>query len=772
MPRRLLALASLFALAASPVAAEPPKLNYLIPSGIAPGEATEVKLYGAELGKAAALWSNLPGLIATPVVKDSKTKAGSAAAAASDLFRLTVPADTPLGIYALRAATPEGITNLRLFAVDDLPTVRDNNANKTPATAQELTLPVAVEGGCEAESYDYYKFHAVQGQRVSVEILARRLGSVLDPVIRLLDSSGRELAYSDDDDATGADGRFSHQVAATGDYFLEVRDIRYAGGAGHRYRLRLGDFPLASVPYPLAAPQGTTVKVVVTGPDVAGLPPLEVRTSAAEAGSRVPFAARLPHGQGSGLVALAVSQGIEQVEFEPNDTLEAASPIELAGAVNGRFDKPHDRDFFKFDVKKGQRFVFTGRTRSLGAPTDLFLRLYDAAGNKVAEADDSGTDEGAIDYTFPADGVYRLMAEDLLTRGGPDRVYRIEIEPYRPGFTLALDADTLNAPRGGVATAKLTCVRRDYKGPIRLELQGAADGVRLLRDTLGEDKNDLIVTVAVPPRLPQGTWQSLALVGKAKIGDAEFVAAASTTAALRASLGGLANPPAELDGALALGVGPVFPDFFQLAADTKDRPAVVPFPQLLGTTSFKVKATKLNKFDDKITLSVEGLPAPFAAKAAAIDKGKAEAVIEIAGPRALAEGEYPIRVVGSATFQSQDKKVVLEDLLLRVVKPLSVTLTPAGKLPAGGKQKVKIHVAFAGDAKGAVKLGFLGLPKGVAAPKELTLAEGKYEIEAELAADVGLAPGPIDLVAVATTRIKDQEIVVESPAATLDVSRN
>ena len=66
-----------------------------------------------------------------------------------------------------------------------------------------MKLPAAIEGRGDTESYDYYKFNAEADQHVSVEALARRLGSSLDPVLRLLDSQGRELAYSDDDEAWG-----------------------------------------------------------------------------------------------------------------------------------------------------------------------------------------------------------------------------------------------------------------------------------------------------------------------------------------------------------------------------------------------------------------------------------------------------------------------------------------------------------------------------------------------------------------------------------------
>ena len=37
--------------------------------------------------------------------------------------RLDVPPDAPLGLHAVRLATTNGISNLRIFAIDDLPQV-------------------------------------------------------------------------------------------------------------------------------------------------------------------------------------------------------------------------------------------------------------------------------------------------------------------------------------------------------------------------------------------------------------------------------------------------------------------------------------------------------------------------------------------------------------------------------------------------------------------------------------------------------------------------
>ncbi len=73
--------------------------------------------------------------------------------------------------------------------------------------------------------------------------------------------------------------------------------------------------------------------------------------------------------------------------------------------VNGRLAAPRDRDFYRLEAKKGQRLQFTGITRPLGSPSYLFLQLFAADGNKLAEAEDPGTDEVRLNHTFAADGV-------------------------------------------------------------------------------------------------------------------------------------------------------------------------------------------------------------------------------------------------------------------------------------------------------------------------------------------------------------------------------
>jgi hypothetical protein len=80
-----------------------------------------------------------------------------------------------------------------------------SGSNDTPATAQRVTLPVTINGriGQASDSggrladarpdVDCYRFSARKGQRVVLEVAARRLGSPLDSFLEVVDARGRPV---------------------------------------------------------------------------------------------------------------------------------------------------------------------------------------------------------------------------------------------------------------------------------------------------------------------------------------------------------------------------------------------------------------------------------------------------------------------------------------------------------------------------------------------------------------------------------------------------
>lgn len=758
--------ASLFALFAVALplfnaSAQPPAITHSVPMAVPPGAATDVTLLGAGLVGSTGIWTNLPGTNElTAGVEGNNTKADQV------LYRFTVPPEAAVGVYGLRIGTGQGISTMRLLMVDDLPTVNDNGNNKTVETAQEVTLPVAIEGTCEAESLDFYKLTVAAGQRISVDVYARRLGYLLDPSIRLFDATtGNEVAYSDDEAGIAPDCRFTHQFAAAGTFILEIRDIRYQGGATHRYRIRLGDFPFVVGTFPMGARRGSTPQLIVAGPNTDAIPPLSISVPMQTPGSRVLSSVKFPSGTGASGVSVIASDALEQVEIEPNDTGDMATGVSVPAAINGRIDRAGDKDYYQFNATTGQRFVFTGKTRSLGSPADLYLSMQKADGGVIAEAEDSGTEEGILDFTAPADGAYRLVVEHLYQKGGAEQVYRIDVDPYRPGFALNVEAEKYDVPQGGVLAFKVLAARKDYNGPITISLTGV-DGVVLANNVIPEGQAEVIVSATFPATYAAGQRLTAQVYGEAKINDQAVSVRASTLTPLRVTLAGLSYPPADLDGQVGIGVAPVFPDFFQLALDAKE----VPFPEILGTTSFKVKLNKLNGFDDKVTLAISGLPPGIAATVPAIEKGQAEAVVTLTGPGSLAPGDYPFVISGSSVFQNQPRSASI-DGALRTTKPLAVSVAPAGPIAPGGKQKVKVSIVRHGGFNGAVSVELKILPTGVTAASGLTIAEGQSEIEVELSSDAATPVGPGLIEAKISTQIGNRKFEASSKPAELMVKQ-
>src|SRR5262245_32506306 len=102
---------------APPIAPDPqaPTIGMPTPTGAQPGSAVELTLTGTNLADPAGLWTNIPGAKVTIPNDNNNGKD-----AAKLRVKLEVPKEVPIGYYGIRVATKRGISNLRLFCVDDL----------------------------------------------------------------------------------------------------------------------------------------------------------------------------------------------------------------------------------------------------------------------------------------------------------------------------------------------------------------------------------------------------------------------------------------------------------------------------------------------------------------------------------------------------------------------------------------------------------------------------------------------------------------------------
>ena len=525
----------------APVAlADAPLVTSVSPMAAAPGKTVDVMLRGSSLDRPTAFWASFP---ATATFAD--------AAGDHVTCRITVPAGATVGLGAIRVATRGGTSNLVPFMVDDLATAHTGSEGAGTAAATSVSMLAAVEGVCRPLASNVYRFAAKQGRRVSVEVVAARLGSALDPVIRLLDPAGREVAWADDSPGAGADGRFAHVCESDGDYRIEVRDVGYEGGPAYRYRLRVGDFPLAAVPFPLGGRRGSTGMYTLLGEGCDALPPALLTLPADR--SRANVSACQPGGAGSGYAAVVVGDVDETIEAEPNDTPESATPLAIPVAVSGRLGVAGDVDFYRVVAKKGERISVRSRTRSLGSPCDLALRWVRKDGSVLAESKSDMPGEAVVDVTPAEDGTLWLRVSEISGAGGAALAYRLEVERARPGFALGIDTDKADAPAGATLDLKVTCARRDYGGPVALSVEGITPA-SVEGATIPAGKQEATLKVKLPPDLPAGSIAHLRIIGTASAGGEEARVVASTAAALRKLYPKLLYPPDDLDGDIAVGI--------------------------------------------------------------------------------------------------------------------------------------------------------------------------------------------------------------------------
>ena len=179
------------------------------------------------------------------------------------------------GIFPLSVGEGPRQSNAVPFAVDTLPEGMENEPNDTPERAQRVTLPVIINGRSDSPGdVDVFSFEGRAGSTLVAEVLARRLDSPLDSMIRVADASGKELAANDDYEDKGAglvthhaDSYLSVTLPQDGVYYVTLRDAQGKGGTAYGYRLRLSpprpDFALRVVPASLNVRAGVATPMSV-----------------------------------------------------------------------------------------------------------------------------------------------------------------------------------------------------------------------------------------------------------------------------------------------------------------------------------------------------------------------------------------------------------------------------------------------------------------------------------------------------------------------------
>jgi len=470
-----------------------PMIVSVYPVGCQRGKTTDIRVEGQfNFAGAYGTLFESKGITAAIVPPDAALKPGQPQNAVT--LKVTVGADAPLGPQEFRVATPRGMSTTGMLVIGDDPEVLEKEGNNTLAEANPIELPSVVEGRIQSnEDVDYFKFQANAGDEVVFSCVSSRLqdkihdlspgggGAHSDPILTLVDETGRELAIADD--YYGPDPLLAHHFEKAGTYQIQVRDVRYQGMAGWTYRLACTRKPFLTALYPMAGQRGQTVEVLPIGFNLGGMPPAHIEVPMMEPGN---MDVQVKAGTvATNPMPFLVSDLPQALEKEGNNTPGDATPMPMPAGYNGRIEKEGDVDDFRFTGVKGQPYTFEVTARRNDSSLDSYLEILDAQGKPLTNNDDANGKDSRIDWTCPADGEYIVQIRDLHGRGGDTYVYNISARPSRPDFTVQCDDDkSLVGPGSGYAVYLIASRRNGFAGEIKLSAENLPPGVTATTDRI------------------------------------------------------------------------------------------------------------------------------------------------------------------------------------------------------------------------------------------------------------------------------------------------
>lgn len=722
-------------------------ITSITPRTIKPGTTTELTVTGKGFDGTLRFLNNANAATTIESVESEKA-----------VIKVSVAKETPLGPIGLWAATHAGSTGPAIVLVDDLNVVSDNGKNHSLETAQSVPATIAVDGVSDGTASDYYRIQVEANQRIAVEAMTQCLDSAMDPVIRLLAADGSPILIADDD-GVGPECRFSRQFETAGDYVIEIRDSGYV--AGGTYHLRMGDFPLVTHCFPLAAQRGQTTSVGFATLDQQVPQPSELTVSDSVPLERQNVACRLTDGQVSTWRPIHVSPFPQYVEGEDQPTLEY--PL----GINGQFTQAGQQDQYVIRGSKDQTVRFQSRTRSLGSLALLKMQLLNAEGQVVAESKVTDADEWSFDYKFPDNGEFRLTTSDLLGRGGIGYGYLVEAIPtgtVQLGFKAdaKLKEEYLIEPKAGACALDLQVDRFGYDGEITLSLSDPSTGLRILNPVIPAKAKTAKIYLTTDQTWQPGHSSLVRLRGTAA-GNPNLSMTVNSLSLHRTKRPHIPFPDGWRDGMVLLSGTADTDGYYSLEPDA---------PLQFARQQAKHLATVvLKRTDDKFKAGVSMMARTDSGHwqvAAKPDKDNYQLTLT----KTEQTGEPDaISLLAYSEFNGRGhlKKTTLP---VEWIDPITLGIEASQPLVAGKTQSLKITVDRQGNDPQPVTVTFPKLPAGWSTSETVTIAADQNEatFELTLPADNKEAGGVLHLQVSSQFRGQDlgfQQTLKAPPVATM-----
>ncbi len=816
-----------------------PRITQVLPLGGQAGSSFELRIIGQDLANVEGLHFNFPGVKVevagtetAPIDPKDKKKqpVKPPPTLLAQTFKVTLPANAPLGIQDVRVVTKAGISNPRAFVVSDHKEVLEVEPNNDVPTAQKIELNSTASGVVSTPTdVDYFAFTGKKGQRVVCSCLTTSIDSKLPAFVQVYSSSGSYLggnrSYANNDalvDVTLPDD---------GEYFVRVCSFSYTlGGIDYFYRLTVSAAPWIDAVFPPVVEAGKDTQVTLIGRNLPGGKvdpklivnerPLEKAVVTIKAsgdprsiqrlsnpGFVQPFSSmldgfghRLTNEAGaSNTVLMTYAQAPVVLDNGDNDDQEKAQKISTPCVIAGRIEKKGDRDWYAFEAKKGQVLHFEAFAERLGAPLDLYFQLRNSEGGLIAEQDDTlevlspqfftrSDDPQKYRFSAPADGTYYLVvtSRDAFTQFGPRHLYTVSITAETPDFRLVAMATSLLGPEantlnqsGGTAFNVYVWRFGGFNDDITLSGENLPPGVGIKPQIISGSQKQSVVVVHADSDA-KAYAGAIQIVGTATVKGQKLVrevrAASISWPVVQA------NTPTitRLDRELVVAVRDKAP--YSLIVGT----------QKLNVTqgdkiSIPVKLVPNDGFKTNVQVVALGGPTGLIPQTLTLTPGQGgNATLDAKGGIPVPPGNYTIFLRGQtqAVNPKQPAPKGTPPNIINYSMPVSVTIVPkllgkftalpaAAKVSVGKSVEVTVKLARQFDLPLDVKVEAI-LPsnaKGITA-KDVTIKAGEEEAKITFTAAPGATIGATPVITLrATAMFNDTIPIVHETKVTLAIAK-
>ncbi len=482
-------------LTAIPIMAQKLTVGYLYPAGGEAGTTVEIEAGGLNINKATKVLFSHPdikGEIVPYVQKKSGKKKlndqSSPQLADKVKIMIDIPSHVPCGLYDLRLQGPQGVSNMLPFEVASYPDFIESGKSslKNPDIVE---IPAVLCGQVTPGGVDYFRFSGHKGETIVASVKGRTLVPYIadavpgwfQPVIKIVDTKGHEIAYSDDY-IYNVDPLIITELPKDGDYILMIHDAIYRGREDFNYRIQLGAIPFVTGRYPAYGVAGRKVRQRISGVNLDS----ETTTVNVKKAGYSQLTYTVKAGTSNAVSFYALPKGTSLLQF-PKDgsTLSLNSPVSDSLTSENRIKR------YRINVVKGQPLIVELIGRRNGSRIDAVMRLVDGYGKVVAEADDHEDPTRGL-MTFHADPLLKyvpeldetmtLEVEDIHGGYGKDYHYLLSLYKNKPSVNAFVSPANITVPSGGTASFHIDISGRP-KQAADLSIKGLPKGFTTSRTT-------------------------------------------------------------------------------------------------------------------------------------------------------------------------------------------------------------------------------------------------------------------------------------------------